>query len=92
MRTDPDYLFPVRRTNPAPMRLRIAVPSWSFLGRSTKEAEPEPNRLSREEIMNLFQGELRAGKARKLTEAEQRDQDMQDSIRRALYPAGERTV
>lgn len=92
LKTDPDYLYPARRGTAAPMRLRIAIPAFGFLGRNAHQAEPAPNRLSREEIASLFQGELRNGKPRKLTDLELREQDLQDSIRRALYPASQRSA
>ena len=42
--------------------------------------------LSREELMTLFQGELCLPRARKLTDAETRDQALACAFRRALYP------
>lgn len=73
----------------APSFLRIAVPSWRAVGISMQvEPEPEAPTLSREEIQSLFYGELNGsmpGK-RKLTRAEEREKNLAERIRQALYP------
>ncbi|MFZ5708506.1 MAG: hypothetical protein ACOY4T_02300 [Pseudomonadota bacterium] len=66
-------------------RLRIAVPSWRFVGFPPRPG-PEASRLSREEIVSLFEREL-GRRRRALTESEQRQSELARSIRRALYPA-----
>ena len=68
--------------------LRIAVPSWRW---SVRDFLPEPKKapkLSREEIVSLFEGELGNRRRRpELTEAEKSERARAGSIRRALYPS-----
>lgn len=66
--------------------LRIAIPSWRFVGIHL-ERDAEPETVSREEIQTLFQGELASrARKRKLTEQEERDQSVANRLRQALYP------
>jgi hypothetical protein len=71
-----------------PSYLRIAIPSWRFVGiRLERKPAPEqkPSGLSREEIQTLFHGDLNPRTQRKLTEFEEREQALQTRIRDALY-------
>lgn len=66
--------------------LRIAIPSWRFVGIHI-EPEPEPEPVSREEIQALFSGELTSrARRRGLTDDEERQKSIALKIRRALYP------
>ncbi len=68
--------------------VRIAVPSWRW---SVIDFRPEARkvpRLSREEIVSLFEGELGPRRRRpQLTEREENDKARAGSIRKALYPS-----
>jgi hypothetical protein len=71
-----------------PSYLRIAIPSWRFVGiRLVRKPAPgpKPSGLSREEIQTLFDGDLNPKTQRKLTEFEEREQALQSRIRDALY-------
>ncbi len=72
----------------APSYLRIAIPSWRFVGiRVQPKSESKPKSLSREELQMLFDGDLNPRRARraKLTELEEREKALQQRIRDALY-------
>lgn len=92
MKTDLDYYLPVRTTLGIQGRLRIAIPAWGTLRSRAASEQAEPKTLSREEVARLFHGDLNPSRPRKLTETETRERDLQDSIRRALYPAGEKSA
>jgi len=69
---------------------RIAVPSFRAFGVHPAAAEPEPEAiLSREELQQLFRGELgpRARKRSPLTEREEQQRRQALRIRAALYPS-----
>ncbi|MDW4551426.1 hypothetical protein R5H32_18905 [Defluviimonas sp. D31] len=73
----------------APGRLRIAVPAWRLIGiHHQPDVEPVHAAVSREEMQNLFRGELKARNTRvaKLTAGEEEEQHLADRIRDALYP------
>ncbi|MDI3335121.1 hypothetical protein QKW60_01770 [Defluviimonas aestuarii] len=66
--------------------LRIAIPSWRFVGIHI-EPEPEFETVSREEIQALFSGELTSRSRRRgLTEDEEYQKSLSRKLRRALYP------
>lgn len=66
--------------------LRIAIPSWRFVGIHF-EPGSDVDAVSREEIQALFHGELNPKSNRKgLTEAEERQRSLARKIRNALYP------
>ncbi len=67
--------------------LRIAIPSWRFVG-IRFDADPEPEPVSREELQALFHGELtvRSRKDAPLTDSEEREKSIARRIRQALYP------
>lgn len=63
--------------------LRIAVPSWRFVG--IHRVPDEKPALSREEIVRLFDGELNPRRKRKLTDHEEAEKRLASRIRGALY-------
>ncbi|MCV2873262.1 hypothetical protein OEZ71_13255 [Defluviimonas sp. WL0050] len=66
--------------------LRIAIPSWRFVGIHV-EPEPEFETVSREEIQALFSGELKSRPRRRdLTDDEEYQKLLSTKLRRALYP------
>ena len=66
--------------------MRIAVPSWRFVGiRVERRTEPEPLGLSREEIQALFLHDLHPRSKARLTALEAREKELQQKIRDALY-------
>ncbi|MCB2137509.1 MAG: hypothetical protein KDE08_16455 [Rhodobacteraceae bacterium] len=69
--------------------LRIAVPTWrNIAADSSASAETDPT-LSREEIQNLFEGELIVSAMRSrsmLTNWERQEKSLALRLRRALYP------
>ncbi|MCU9846698.1 hypothetical protein OEZ60_01595 [Defluviimonas sp. WL0024] len=73
----------------APGRLRIAVPAWRLIGIHYRpDVEPVPAAVSREEMQDLFGGELKARNTRaaNLTAGEEEEQHLADRLRDALYP------
>ena len=86
MRPEPDFAMAYGGIISMRSRLRIAIPSFRLVARREEPRAPEPQGLSREELMTLFQGELCLPRARKLTDAETRDQALACAFRRALYP------
>ena len=88
MKTDIEPLGTLHSLIARTGQLRIAVPSWRW---SVIEFLPEARKapkLSREEIVSLFEGELRSKRRRpQLTEREQNEQAHAGDIRRALYPS-----
>jgi hypothetical protein len=67
--------------------MRIAVPSWRFVGIRVERKVPEskPSGLSREEIQSLFLNDLHPRSKARLTELEAREKELQKKIRDALY-------
>jgi hypothetical protein len=66
--------------------MRIAVPSWRFVGiRVEKAPEAKPTGLSREEIQSLFLHDLHPRSKARLTDLEAREKELQQKIREALY-------
>lgn len=84
----PDYAASVLS---APRLLRIAIPSWRTVG-IHPDAEPNTDQpsLSREELQNLFHGELngKASKKQSLTDGEEHERTIAQQLRSALYPGG----
>jgi hypothetical protein len=68
--------------------VRIAIPSWRWSVIDLRTDQRQPQTLSREEIVSLFEGELGRKRRRpQLTEREESDKAQAGSIRRALYPS-----
>ncbi len=66
--------------------MRIAVPSWRFVGiRVERKTEDKPIGLSREEIQSLFLHDLHPRSKARLTDLEAREKELQQKIRDALY-------
>jgi hypothetical protein len=69
--------------------LRIAVPAWRGCG-ALQQPIPDPGIVSREEILELFGGELSGRRRRtRLTDVEHREKELARAIRSALYPVSE---
>jgi hypothetical protein len=71
--------------------LRIAIPSWRAVGiHQQTHTEIEGVMLSREELQNLFRGELndKVRKRGSLTAREEQEKTLSKRLRRALYPYG----
>ena len=86
MSTEPEFSLSYGGMMSAPARLRIAIPSFRLVLRAP-QPKPAPRReLSREELLALFKGELGHVNETRLTDAEQRDQELAGAFRRALYP------
>lgn len=68
---------------------RIAIPSWRFSRAVSIASEPKSPTLSREEIVRIFDGDLKEirRRRRKLTELEESEQALSSRIRSALYSA-----
>lgn len=67
-----------------PRSFRIAIPAF----RTAPLPEPVPveTGLSKQEILQLFAGELNAARLPRLTEGEERERELASRIRGALYP------